>query len=269
MKAIKVMSTISRASKLAAAIAVLSVCWTAAAQANANLKQITLSNPELPGYALFYQGARDWALFPAATGAPAPCLQSKPIADGTEQIWRRSAEGDPLQGGVRIDYALFESAGEAASAANAAALLSNNATAKNDSEQTVGDAAWRTIAGSPALIVQRGSAVIYLSGQGDQNVSENDLVTIAGKVIQKIDGVPLKSSSSKLACEIETYLGLNLIQPSQAETFKRLAREIALGGSSTRRAVAELKKIVNTQSAKGIQREAAVNLIRAASSLTD
>ena len=269
MKAIKVMSTIGRASKLAAAIAVLSVCWTAAAQANANMKQITLSNPELPGYSLFYQGERDWALFTADTGAPAPCLQGKPIANGTEQLWRRSDEGDPLQGRVRIDYALFESAGEAASAANAAALLSNNATAKIDSEKTVGDAAWRTIAGSPALIVQRGPAVIYLSGQGDQNVSERYLATIAGKVIQKIDGVPLKSSSSKLACEIETYLGLNLIQPSQAETFKRIAREIALGGSSSRRAVAELKKIVSAQSAKGIQREAAVNLIRAASSLTD
>jgi hypothetical protein len=269
MKAITVMSTIGRASKLAAAIAVLSVCWTAAAQANANMKQIILSNPELPGYSLFYQGERDWALFTADTGAPAPCLQGKPIANGTEQIWRRSDQGDPLQGRVRIDYALFESAGEAASAANAAALLSNNATAKIDSDKTVGDAAWRTIAGSPALIVQRGPAVIYLSGQGDQSVSESDLARIAGRVIQKIDGVPLKSSSSKLACEIETYLGLNLIQPSQAETFKRIAREIALGGSSSRRAVSELKKIVSAQSAKGIQREAAVNLIRAASSLAD
>lgn len=196
-------------------------------------------------------------------------MRGKPITGGTEQIWRRSAERDPLQGRVRIDYALFESAGEAVSAANAATLLSNNATARIDSEKTVGDAAWRTIAGSPALIVQRGAAVIYLSGQGDQKVSESDLAGIAGKVIQKIDGVPLKSTSSKLACEIETYLGLNLIQPSQAETFKRLAGEIALGGSSARRAVAELKKIVSAQSAKGIQREAAVNLIRAASSLTD
>src|SRR6266849_8400548 len=148
MKAIKVMSTIGRASRLAAVIAVLSVCWTAAAQANANMKQITLSNPELPGYSLFYQGERDWALFTADMGAPAPCLQGKPIADGTEQIWRRGSEGDPLKGRVRVDYALFESPGEAASAANAAALLSNNATAKIDSEKTVGDAAWRTIAGS-------------------------------------------------------------------------------------------------------------------------
>lgn len=266
MRTIKVMSTIGLASKLAVAIAVLGVCGTAAAQSNANMKQIILAQ-ELPGYSLFYQGERDWALFTA--GAPAPCLETKPIAGGIEQIWRRGGERDPLLGRIRIDYALFESAGEAASAANAAALLSNNATAKIEGEKSVGDAAWRTIAGSAALIVQRGPAVIYLTGDGDPSLSESDLTTIAGKVIQKIDAVPLKSSPVKLACEIETYLGLNLIQPSQAETFKRIAREIALGGSSTRRAVAELKKLAGAPSAKGIQREAAVNLLRAASSLGD
>jgi len=147
--------------------------------------------------------------------------------------------------------------------------LSNNATAKIDGAKSVGDAAWRTIAGSAALIVQRGPAVIYLTGDGDPSLSESDLTTIAGKMVQKIDAVPLKSSPTKLACEIETYLGLNLIQPSQAETFKRIAREIALGGSSSRRAVAELKKLAGAPSAKGIQREAAVNLLRAASSLGD
>jgi hypothetical protein len=268
MNPMKIVSTISRAFEVGAAVALLSLGWAAAAQSNPNMKQIKLSNSELPGYSVLQEGERDWALFTADTGAPAPCLQSKPLGDGIEQIWRRSgSEANLSKGRMRVDYGLFESAGEAASAANAAALLSNNATAKIEGEQRVGDAAWRTIAGSTALIVQRGPAVIYLSAQGDESVSERDLANVAGRIIQRVDSVQLKITPQKLACDIETYLGLNLIQ-SQTERLKSLARELAQG-SASRRALGELKAIVSAESGKGIQREVAVNLLRAASSLND
>lgn len=263
MKTAKVMSTI-RAVQILSAVAMLGLGRMAGAQLNGDLKAIKLSQGDLQGYSLLYEGERDWALFTSDSGAPAQCLQSKPFGNGTEQIWRRVGR----EGRLRIDYAVLGSPGEAIAAANAAALLINNATAKVDPQQAIGDSAWRTIAGSATLIVQRGAAVISLAGQGNPSLSEAELKAVAGKILERVDGLELKMSPQKLACDIQVYLGLNLIQ-SQQEKLQGLARDLERGGAAARSSVVELKALIQAEGASGMQREAAINLMRAANSITE
>lgn len=263
MKARRVMSTI-RAGQVLLATALFGVGFSSGAQMNGDLKAIALSNGELPGYALMRDAPRDWALFTAESGAPAPCLQAKPIAVGTEQLWRR-VEGE---GRLRIDYALLSSPGEAIAAANTAALLLNNATAKIEASQTLGDSSWRTIAGSSALIVQRGAAVIYLAAQGAQFTAEGELRSVAGKILERIDRVQLRMNAEKLACDIQVYLGLNLIH-SDKDALQRLARDLERGGASARNSLIELKTLANAQGSAGMEREAAINLLRGTNSVAE
>jgi len=262
MKTTKLMSTI-RTVQILSAAAMLSLGGMVGAQLNGDLRAVKLSQQDLPGYSLLYEGERDWALFTSDSGAPAQCLQSKPFGNGTEQIWRRVGR----EGRLRIDYAVLGSPGEAIAAANTAALLINNATAKVDPQQAVGDSAWRTIAGSAMLIVQRGAAVISLAGQGNPSVSEAELKAVAGKILERVDGLELKMSPQKLACDIQVYLGLNLIQ-SQQEKLQGLARDLERGGASARSSVVELKALIQAEGTT-MQREAAINLMRAANSITE
>lgn len=262
MKATRLMSTL-RAVQILSATALLAGSVQAGGQVNGNPQAIQLRQGDLPGYALLREAPRDWALFTEESGAPAPCLQSKPFGGGTEQVWRRVSG----EGRLRIDYTLLASPGEAIAAANAAALLINNATAKIDPSQALGDSAWRTIAGSASLIVQRGAAVIYLAGQGEPNISEGELKSVAESILERVDRVQLKMSAEKLACDIQVYLGLNLIH-SDKEKLQGLARDLERGGASARGAVLELKALINAQGS-AMNREAGVNLMRGASSVAD
>jgi len=263
MKTTNAISTI-RAVQILSAVAILGLGRTAGAQLNGDLKAIKLSQGDLQGYSLLYEGERDWALFTSDSGAPAQCLQSKPLANGSEQIWR----GVGRQGRLRIDYTVLSSPGEAIAAANTAARLINNATAKVDPQRTVGDSAWRTIAGAATLIVQRGRAVISLAAQGNPSLSETELEALAGKILERVDGLELKMSPQKLACDIQVYLGLNLIA-SQQEKLQGLARDLERGGTAARGSLTELKALIEAEGANGMQREAAINLIRAANSISE
>lgn len=112
----------------------------------------------LRGYTLVHESDRDFAIFDATTGIPAQCLRANPVQTGREQLFQRAN-----QGRVRVDSIVFESPGQAASAARAAALMINNATEKMPDAETVGDASWRTVAGSPAFIVQSVSVLFYIA----------------------------------------------------------------------------------------------------------
>ena len=74
-------------------------------------------------------------------------------------------------------------------------------------------------------------------------------------------------SAEKLACDIQVYLGLNLIH-SDKEKLQGLARDLERGGASARGAVLELKALINAQGS-AMNREAGVNLMRGASSVAD
>jgi hypothetical protein len=98
--------------------------------------QFIVDQKSLPGFTLGYQGSRDWAIFTDVSGAPASCLAQTRFAAGIEQSWR-SANGN-----VRVDFATFETAGAALSAAREAALMLNNATQRTEGTETIGDATW-------------------------------------------------------------------------------------------------------------------------------
>ena len=242
--------------------AVLLVGFSAMAQSNAaNLAQVKLSNTDLPGFSVIYEGDRDWALFTLESGAPAECLKGQPIINGREQVWKRNAtEAKKTDGRLRVDYAVFDTPGQAASAARAAALLINNATERMEGNETIGDASWRTIAGSSSLIVANANAVFYVSAQGDSNTSEGDLAQIAQKLVLKANTLSTKLSFDQFACDVDVYAGLNLISP-------KVARQISQG-ATRRRPVEDLKSLINSETGKGIQREAAVNLLRSLSAMS-
>ena len=230
--------------------------------------RIKLSGQDLSGYTLAFEDNWDWPVFDHNLGAPADCLKTKPVGIGREQAWK--AENADLTGGrLRVDYVVFDSAGQAAAAARTASITINNATEKMSESEVVGDASWRTIAGSPALIVQRGAAMMYLSAQGNVNVSEAQLAAWARAVVARADALDVTATAGQLACDVETYIGLGQVSDAKlAGDLRAHARQFAQTDAAVRRAALErLKGLLEAGAGKGIDRAAAVNLLRAAQAL--
>lgn len=243
----------------------------AQSDASDNLNRIKLMGSDLPGYTLVGEVDRDWSVYDVEKGAPADCLKSKPLNAGREQVWRIMT-GEPANGAaelvlrpsVRVDYGLFDSPGQAASAARQAALLISSATDRMDDGETIGDASWRTLAGSPALIVQRGAAVVYISAQGESPLSEAALTRLAQTLAKRIDAIKTPASLEGLACDVETYIGLGMVSDRKlAGELRTQARQLS-NPSERARALEALKSLAQNNSGKGMDRATAANLVHSA-----
>lgn len=230
-------------------LSLAAIVATSGLAATMNQNDFTLNAAVMAGFNLAYEGDRDWAVFTDVAGAPAQCLQNQRLAAGREQSW-----GGP-NGKVRVDFGTFDSAGAAMSAAQEAALMLNNATARLTGSDVIGDASWRTEVGSPTFIVQTGTVVFYVSAQ---TLSATQVKKIATLIAREAAKFQKPESAAQIACDVETYVGLKLMKPN-ARITELVGR---LSASNKAEVLGQLKQVVQALDSSDVDASAKANLLR-------